>query len=482
MDVEVFIHGVPNGESFWGKDEDRNYFGNFYDQSCSDKVKFLVQTRLSNGKAYCYYNYLVYGNVVGYDGREGSYFGLSIRFDAYCKNFMSVYKVLDAVFCSTVVNNILKVQAGNYKYVIPDFVNVPDVMKNINSRIWELIQSALTGESFCSLKGFNTNSSQLPSVNLYETTSSDVETMVRQYGKIAISPYYQTSSERALVQQYEERLNTEKQQCEARIKANATAAENMITQNQNELSSLRTNNSNLATKIAEQNKTIENLNAKIREFNLIKKSVEIIEDVKEPIMELASVFGYKSHKGSARGDNGSLGNVIKSVIPWINTILGVVIIVILTFPSEEKSASQNDDLIALKDTISILRADNEEFRCQLHAIEKSKDNVTTGNVDRTFATGGYDNSKKPASVDVADYNEKQGIYLKTGKTYKASVQNSNNANGHQWTIKGGRIIGSANGATVSFTPTSEDYITYVTLVYVNLDGEHIERKLKVQKP
>ena len=32
MDIEIFVHGVPNGQSFWGKEEDRNYFGNFYGQ------------------------------------------------------------------------------------------------------------------------------------------------------------------------------------------------------------------------------------------------------------------------------------------------------------------------------------------------------------------------------------------------------------------------------------------------------------------
>lgn len=193
MDVEIFVHGVPNGESFWGKDEDRNYFGNFYDQSCSDKVRFFIQTRTSNGKIYCYYNYLVYGNVVGNDGRDGSYFGLSIRFAAYCKDFMNVYKVLDIVFSTYVVNSILKIQNGNYKYIVPDFSNVHDVLKKISSSIWELIQSALTGESFCTLNGFKTNGTQFPSANLYESTSSEVEAAVRQYGKIVISPYYQTS-------------------------------------------------------------------------------------------------------------------------------------------------------------------------------------------------------------------------------------------------------------------------------------------------
>ena len=37
MDVEFFIHGVPKGESFWGKSEEKNFLGQFYD----GKKRFL---------------------------------------------------------------------------------------------------------------------------------------------------------------------------------------------------------------------------------------------------------------------------------------------------------------------------------------------------------------------------------------------------------------------------------------------------------
>lgn len=154
MDIEIFVHGVPNGQSFWGKEEDRNYFGNFYGQSCSDVVKYLIQTRSSNGKTYCYYNYLIYKNVIGSDGREGSYFGLSIRFDAYCKDFIGIYKILDTVFSAYVLNKILKTQNGNYKYVITDFVSASEIMSNIKGAIWQLLQSTLTNESICGLRDF----------------------------------------------------------------------------------------------------------------------------------------------------------------------------------------------------------------------------------------------------------------------------------------------------------------------------------------
>lgn len=415
MDVEIFVHGVPNGESFWGKDEDRNYFGNFYDQSCSDKVRFFIQTRTSNGKIYCYYNYLVYGNVVGNDGRDGSYFGLSIRFAAYCKDFMNVYKVLDIVFSTYVVNSILKMQNGNYKYIVPDFSNAHDVLKKISSSIWELIQSALTGESFCTLNGFKTNGTQFPSANLYESTSSEVEAAVRQYGKIVISPYYQTSREKTLAKNYEARLNAEKQQCEDRIRANATASKNEITQKENELSLLRTNNSNLASKIAEQKETIQKLNGKIQEHNLTKKNIAIIETIKEPVIELASALGYTAQSNLDDGHKWKLQSFIRYIIPWINTILGVIIISILIFPSKEKNIEQHDDLYVLNDTINMLKAENEDLKSQIQVVEQSKENMIIEDVNHTFGTGSYDaieSPTKPARIDASDYNARKIFFLK----------------------------------------------------------------------
>ena len=114
MEVELFVHGVPSGEGFWGKEEDRNYFGTFYDHS-SDEVKFLIQTRALKGKPYCYYNYLVYKtvgsqapNIVANDGRDGSYFGITLRLDAYCKDIVNMYRILDTVFNVYVMGNLLK--------------------------------------------------------------------------------------------------------------------------------------------------------------------------------------------------------------------------------------------------------------------------------------------------------------------------------------------------------------------------------------
>lgn len=329
VDVEVFFFGVPNGESFWGKVEDRNYFGKFYDQSSSDKVRFLVQTRRSSiGNTYCYYNYLVYNDIVGNDGRPGSYFGMSIRFDAYCQDFKSVYDVLDNVFRNTVVGNVLKISNGKCQYAISDFPNSANLLEGIKSQILCMLQNALAEKSFCQLKGFNTKGSVSHSANLYEVTSAEVETRVKQYGQIAVSPYYPTNRERTQNQQWEAKLNAERRQCEDRIKASAAASEKRIVQGEKELAALRSENSKLQVKIQQQEDSIKELNGRIQRFDLAREQMATIEQIKEPVMRLASAYGY-AYQIQAEERKKDWSSIIKFVVLVMNTILGLIILAML---------------------------------------------------------------------------------------------------------------------------------------------------------
>lgn len=297
MDIEIFVHGVPNGQSFWGKEEDRNYFGNFYDQSNSDSVKYLIQTRSSNGKIYCYYNYLVYQNVIASDGRDGSYFGLSIRFDAFCKDFMGIYKILDMVFTAHVLNKILKVQKGNYKYTIKDFDSASKMMDNIKNAIWQLLKSTLTNESICSLGGFAIGGGVLPTGNLYETTAKDVEATVKQYGKIALSPYYPTIREKSMAQQYDSKLQAVKQQYEERYSAEINAKEQTnrslnvsLIAVQGEYKKLQESIADRDKIIAQKDAVIINLEKQIKKIGQNQKAIKNIAIIKAPIIELANIL------------------------------------------------------------------------------------------------------------------------------------------------------------------------------------------------
>ena len=75
MTVDFILHGVPNGQDFWGANDDNHYFSTFYVQK-SEREYLSIEARKVSGKSYCYYNYLKYNNVTASDGRAGAYLGI----------------------------------------------------------------------------------------------------------------------------------------------------------------------------------------------------------------------------------------------------------------------------------------------------------------------------------------------------------------------------------------------------------------------
>lgn len=190
MDVEVLIHGVPYGEDYYGVDDERRYCLGFYDGDKSDLVKFLIQVRKIADKTYCYYHYLVKKDVSANDSRQGSYFGMTIRMDAYCVNFKTIFEVLDLVFNGYVVGNVLKkTEIGGYKYLVSSFKD-KEIGKELYDKVLNLLGMFLKKEEIASLNGLTVKSGNYPSENLNEVDEKWVKTALVQYGSIALSPYY----------------------------------------------------------------------------------------------------------------------------------------------------------------------------------------------------------------------------------------------------------------------------------------------------
>lgn len=473
MDIEIFVHGVPNGQSFLGKEEDRNYFGNFYGQSSSDAVKYLIQTRSSNGQTYCYYNYLIYHNVVGSDGREGSYFGLSIRFDAYCKDFIGIYKILDTVFTAHVQNKILKYQNGNYKYTIADFVSASDIMDKIKEAIWQLLKTTLTNESVCSLRGFTIGGGKLPTGNLYETTTNDVEATVKQYGMIALSPYYPTVREMGMAQQYDSKLQSVKQQYEERYSAEINAKEQTNRSLSESLASLQKECAKLQEAIAHKDKiiaqkdsAITNLENHIKQIEKTQKAVKNIDLIKAPIIELADILGGQRVRGENIKQKTEHHYSAKGLISLVKLIMLFVVFIVVVLQLFKVSPKESNQLTHLDGCVTQLNEEIEELRNQFASGEQ--DETTT---DPSV-------NEETVKINVEGYNEGKNQYLQKDKEYVVTVLNSKNPKDGYWHISGGHINGKAQGESIHFVPTvdNEVEITYIN----NKNDEYKSRHLKVQ--
>ena len=106
--AELIIHGVPNGHQVSKCDKDMvDFFGLFYDNS--DGIK----TKVSRKNNDVIYNYLVYGktgaNFGDYNGRPGSYFGMSLVFHNRCAvDSNQVFNLLKTVYDNYVKNKIIQ--------------------------------------------------------------------------------------------------------------------------------------------------------------------------------------------------------------------------------------------------------------------------------------------------------------------------------------------------------------------------------------
>lgn len=474
MEVELFIHGVPNGEGFWGKEEDRNYFGTFYDHS-TDEVKFLIQTRQLKGKPYCYYNFLVYKtpgsqvpNVVANDGRDGSYFGISLRLDAYCKDIANMYRILDTIYNVYVIGSLLKMEKAKLKYMVPDFAGVSNVIANIEKAALQLIQNAFSNEDFVRLDGFALNGGKFPTYNLYDCTPEGVLSAVKQYSKVVVSPYYLSSKELTLKQECNAQIQTIKQQCDARLRADAEARTQEKEELNNKLKSVSNQVSQLQQENGQKGSTINNLNSEISrlksEINRagqIKKLSQIVGPIKEPISELATIFANivpdSSEAKKTTSSTSSQGhhkrgfyyyfkNVICPLVPLANLLLLLVVGSFMWFGLNNTKSFEDSEKQALKEK-------NDSLENVISDLQTKLEDATPESSQESFPLFDINSVK----IDIKEYN---GGDLILNKDYHVEIKNSTD-NG-KVVAEGAIVKETSKSNEVIITPTSNDVkITYL---------------------
>lgn len=378
MEVQFFVYGVPHGESIWGRVNDANYFSTFY-TSCSDKQKYLIQVRQADGKNYCYYNYLVYHNIIGYDGRAGAYIGLTIRVEeTYCKDFFGIYRILDFVYNHYAIGNLLKSEGDRQRFRIPNFQEGNSDIQAMEDETFRLFQSAFSTDDFISLNGFTIAGGNIQSINLYDCTSDNVVAIVKNYGKVAISPYYPRSKEHEMQQQLNLQVQTVQQQYEFKLKqqqdifqqernnseTKANLQKSQILQCQEEMKKKD-------GKIEELKRENEKYKKEIQTMGQSRKIEKLIEPIKIPIQELAKSMQqiapevrYEANE-PRRKQNNHLGNLknVALLLTFVNTLLIIGILFIVGFSQYKQNKNDMDSIHekAIKEAREKVEAELENF-------------------------------------------------------------------------------------------------------------------------
>ena len=334
MTVDFILHGVPNGQDFWGANDDNHYFSTFYVQK-SEREYLSIEARKVSGKSYCYYNYLKYNNVTASDGRAGAYLGITLRFDAYYKDILNIYQLFEIVY-NNLLDTIFEKNGEAIKYKISKFEAADSNLNEIKKKVVNLIQLSATAKDFTALNDsfFNNEDKTLPAF-LLDCTPDNVLQALKKYGKIDVSKYYPSNNEAKKMRNIEERfiatisqkdkdLEEKNQQiskiaddCQ-NLKSNLSAEkeevlrlgkvvsekENTIKKNEASLkqvdelkSKIEKLTTTLQTKeneIKQKEKEINQLKIERDSYKENRKLIDLVKEIKMPLITLANYAGRQS--------------------------------------------------------------------------------------------------------------------------------------------------------------------------------------------
>lgn len=193
MELKLFVSGVPSGENLWGDTNVSSYFGTLY-VSSKENMKFDIRLNKTGAKIYAYYHYLVYNYINDYDGRTGSYFGLTIRLDSFCSDYRTIYNVLDILYRKKIVGTILKeVNGGRLQYTCPSFDKRDAELQELEKSARSMLGTSLSSTDFMNIPSMPSGKGQVR-LSWEDAVQNSVVQAVGQYAFCSISSEYESLS------------------------------------------------------------------------------------------------------------------------------------------------------------------------------------------------------------------------------------------------------------------------------------------------
>ena len=220
LELNLFVHGVPNGQNVWGSTEKgKNYVGGYY-QPLKDDLRFYAE-RIADR---CYYTYVLYRtpdsaapNITAQDGRSGSYFGLTLSINAYYKDTLRIYRILDWLYHTYIYNRILKPNGSKLQYTISNFKEQEDLWKVMERKAVEMVQESASPEFFLNINSVGNSNGRLGEYNIDEVNNSFILSEMKKNGKVVLSPYLPTRRFQKMLQRKDEEMASVRTHCQNQV-------------------------------------------------------------------------------------------------------------------------------------------------------------------------------------------------------------------------------------------------------------------------
>lgn len=373
MKVDIFIHGVPNGQRIWSTGNgDDPIIKQFYGAEGEEQTLFLAEVRKSGGQNFCYYSILKKKNVIAENGRSGAYFGLTIRMDMVCKKIKTMFNILQSTYDRAINGKFLKDEGARLHFLVNDFKDKEDLCKATADIIMNVLGNTVEAGDFVAMSPSMLNGKATPKVNLSEFYSSANEfTTLNQNGSIAVSPDYPSTQMAAymknkeaevtaLQQQIQKEIANVRQQAEQDLKAEKQRSNTALQQTREEANSkieqIKAKYADVDKKTAELEQFIKQAQ---RESQNLQKNITALQ---REIQERDKIIDRlnRSRNGGGAGtytdpiSKPSVTDLITTkILPFVNLLIMIALLVLVIFlmPSDKsKTVDQiSNDLTELKE-------------------------------------------------------------------------------------------------------------------------------------
>lgn len=454
IDIDFYIHGVTTSFNYWGtSEEDAQYLKIFYGGTKKDDhARMIVKyQKPANGSYRTYYNYIVDANVKNSESRSDSYIGLTISLkQLFCKDIRKIYQLLEYIFNTYVVGNILQRVGDSWKYSISDFRSEETLVEKIFE---EVVVKSFTPLIHSCIDINEVNNGGCPKLDLCSYDENDFAELIKKHGQFIVSPFYESLAEQQTKANCD-KLIAEKEQ-------NWLAEKNQLHQN---VQSVKEEKAKLNIELEEMKKKLKNatsenqrLASENQKYQDSRRMEEILKSHEfQDLVKLLRQYAPRVEKDISIKNYGELPPTNKSNKKMYLLEAGVVIFLVI-------SGLLGWQLIDANDMLAKEQEQNKRTRSELT-------NYKTANA-RLQSSLSLNRIGNDYSIDI----EGSSAPLKTNGIY--TLKALNNSKTGYWQIAGANVdIKSLEQRSVKIVPKEKGRLT----VRYFMDNEYFERNIAVE--